>query len=1015
MFVGVLLGSVITFILSRLAPNIPYTVVVFLVGIVLAIGATFSDLDVLGDSLYLWDSIEPEVLLFVFLPALLFGDAMTVNIHHVKRTFSSALLLAGPGSLAGTFLLGAFCKVCLPYNWSWKLCWTFGAILCATDPVAVVAVLKQAGASPRLTILVVQEALYNDGAALVLFNLFFDKLLYESKLNYDIPSAILYFIRVLFISPLVGIALGLGTVFGLAMASRRLNTEDVTIQVALTICCAYLSFFVGEYMLHVSGVLCCCFAEQNTMNNIWETIEWFGNTLIFLLAGTLIVSGSNDAILQPIDFAMVIVVYLLIQLVRALLVILFYPFLMRWGLGVSLKEALFLSWAGLRGAVSITLALILTQSSVLDEVNISQEDGHRVFFLVGGVAALTLVVNATLAKKLLYYLGLVDNSSPEILIMQHYARKRIYKSVLQMLTDLNEQLPAFDEHTVAEFCKIVTLESILKNTTHNVLQRKYNLNTVYNSPNEKKVKLPTNHTSTNHNYHQFLSPLNSENRNNKLQNHHSHNDNYNDNDNDNNINIINHENVIANMEIKDDDFDNVEVEVEDEHKRPMDDHVEGELTNVFNIDLNSLSHTTTNNNNNDVDDNDNNNNDGNNKHIHNKHVNNDEENEEKRDKDTARARDRVIRDIIEAKNSVDYHNNNNNDDVNVNVNEFPASVASSSSHLGKTPGSHNKSTNVEVEDEDKIAKKDLPVSPSPSLLNLSEYFTKEMNDYHYNSQNGDDTTSINLSLLVHVRAAFLNVVRAVYWKHIEEGKLPRNSASALALLYSIDVGHDTVHTPGLQDWDALQPSLTLSAYMWLLYIANIFDMIISCVYMIPNLRCSHFTSNVPSNATSTSTSGYSGFFHRTLSSLIELRRQENGVYILSSFIEAHEYAQEKIPYYLGEEEGIDTPELALVVQESVESVTAAKAMLADIDADIISYNVSKQVARILLHTQQTMVEKFQEEGVLCPRDADILLIETHRDYVQLQREWLRRIWMTDKVSHIANAQSEKCGGVLSED
>ena len=260
MFVGLLSGTFITFLLSRFAPNLPYTVVVFLLGILLATGVEYSNFGVLGDSVVIWSAIQPELLLFVFLPALIFGEAMTLNVHHLKCTFSSSVLLAGPGSLIGTFLLGACVKVMLPYDWSWKLCFTFGAILCATDPVAVVALLKQAGAAPKLTILVVQESLYNDGAALVLFNLFYEHLLLQPENAYDAPGAIVYFIRVIVISPLLGIALGLGTICGLSFANRRLNTDDVTIQVALTLCCAYLSFFIAEFMLGVSGVLSCCFA-----------------------------------------------------------------------------------------------------------------------------------------------------------------------------------------------------------------------------------------------------------------------------------------------------------------------------------------------------------------------------------------------------------------------------------------------------------------------------------------------------------------------------------------------------------------------------------------------------------------------------------------------------------------------------------------------------------------------------------------------------------------------------------
>ena len=165
----------------------------------------------------------------------------------------------------------------LPYNWSWQLCYTFGSILCATDPVAVVALLKEVGAGmkplfliqsisiylklgPRFTMLIIQEALLNDGAALVLFNLFFDSLRIISQHNFNELGIAIYFIKVLIISPLLGAALGLGTIAIMRLATNRMKSDDTIIQVSLSLCCAYMSFFIAENLVHVSGVICCCTA-----------------------------------------------------------------------------------------------------------------------------------------------------------------------------------------------------------------------------------------------------------------------------------------------------------------------------------------------------------------------------------------------------------------------------------------------------------------------------------------------------------------------------------------------------------------------------------------------------------------------------------------------------------------------------------------------------------------------------------------------------------------------------------
>ena len=114
-------------------------------------------------SLREWSNISPGLLLFLFLPALLFGDSMEMNIRHFRRICASAVLLAGPGSLLFTFLLAACLKHMIPYSWSWDLCLVVGSILCATDPISVIALMKEAGASPSLNMLITAEALLNDG------------------------------------------------------------------------------------------------------------------------------------------------------------------------------------------------------------------------------------------------------------------------------------------------------------------------------------------------------------------------------------------------------------------------------------------------------------------------------------------------------------------------------------------------------------------------------------------------------------------------------------------------------------------------------------------------------------------------------------------------------------------------------------------------------------------------------------------------------------------------------------
>ena len=202
LFFGLVVGCFTEWFLCRYAHGIPYTVAVLLWGVLISAANVYSGdiywqcqhssimveddlkdvealvpvvvggLGTLSTSITMWAHMDPHLLLFAFLPALLFGDAMGLNKHLATKCFSPCLLLAGPGVLVGCAMTGAAAFYIFPYGWNWMFSLAFGSILAATDPVAVVALLKALGASPKLTMLITGESLMNDGAAIVMFNLF---------------------------------------------------------------------------------------------------------------------------------------------------------------------------------------------------------------------------------------------------------------------------------------------------------------------------------------------------------------------------------------------------------------------------------------------------------------------------------------------------------------------------------------------------------------------------------------------------------------------------------------------------------------------------------------------------------------------------------------------------------------------------------------------------------------------------------------------------------------------------
>jgi NhaP-type Na+/H+ or K+/H+ antiporter len=139
-------GVVAFYLLSRTLHGVPYTLVMFLAGMFMGVGVARSGLeDELSQSIELWRGVNSEVLFAVFLPGLLFKDAIGINFHLFLASFWQLMLLAFPMVLAGAMLTACIGLYIFPYGWSFMLSCTFGSILAATDPVAVAALLNEVG------------------------------------------------------------------------------------------------------------------------------------------------------------------------------------------------------------------------------------------------------------------------------------------------------------------------------------------------------------------------------------------------------------------------------------------------------------------------------------------------------------------------------------------------------------------------------------------------------------------------------------------------------------------------------------------------------------------------------------------------------------------------------------------------------------------------------------------------------------------------------------------------------
>ncbi len=461
---SILIGAFIRFAFKNI--KFPFTVILLIVGVILglftriqSIGSiSFMHLNVFFDSVAWASDIDPHLLLFIFLPILIFEAAFAMDLHTFKKTSVNSTLLAVPGVLINLFTT-AFMLMAIQYlgyglhEWTWILTLMFSAIISATDPVAVVAILKELGVSKRLTTLIEGESLLNDGTALVIFMVFLGTITAQQSQNHELVE----FLRV----SLGGVAVGLiiGILF-IRWIKRIFN--DAMVEISIVIAAAYLTFYLAEHIFHVSGVLSLVALGislggygrsfispkvQHFMKEFWELAGFIANTMIFLIVGIVITMKTTFNIQH---FIILIFIYLIIHFSRAISIISLFPLMRRSGYGVSQKEAMVLWYGGgLRGALGLSLGLIVLG---VDEKYISVEIKDEIFFYISGIVILTLLINATTSELMIKKLGLTKLSGIKKWMIQQ-SKEFKNQQLHHFLEELKSKryIKGFDEASVKTY------------------------------------------------------------------------------------------------------------------------------------------------------------------------------------------------------------------------------------------------------------------------------------------------------------------------------------------------------------------------------------------------------------------------------------------------------------------------------------------------------------------------------------------------------------------------------------
>jgi CPA1 family monovalent cation:H+ antiporter len=399
-----LIASLVAMAVRRL--RIPYTVALVIVGLLITLQSPIKF------------ELTPELILALFVPPLVFEAAFHLNLQELRRNFTGILLLAVPGVILTTFIVGII--LTLGTSLSLPVALIFGSLIAATDPVAVVALFRTLGVPKRLAGLIEAESLFNDGTAIVVFNLI---LVVALSGQFDLIDSVMGFLRVVVGGTVTGLVLGW-------LISRLIaRVDDYLIETTLTTVLAFGAYLVAE-QLHFSGVLAVVAAGLINGNigpqgmspttrivlfNFWEYMAFLANSLVFLLIGLQVNIPAIAANWQAVGWAI-----LAVLLARVIVVYGMSWIVNRVSDPIPITWQHVLNWGGFRGAICLALALSLPASLGGDR------DLLRV--MAFGVVLFTLLAQSTTMRPLIRWLRIITRGEAQLEYELRHARLAALRS-----------------------------------------------------------------------------------------------------------------------------------------------------------------------------------------------------------------------------------------------------------------------------------------------------------------------------------------------------------------------------------------------------------------------------------------------------------------------------------------------------------------------------------------------------------------------------------------------------------
>ena len=386
-----IVAALVALVAKRL--RIPYTVALVVGGLLL------------GASPLLHPPVLTKELLFaVFLPGLLFEAAFHLDAEEFWRNRLTIFSLALPAVVVGTLLIAPALVLTLRVvgvSLGWRPAFVFATLIAATDPIAVVALVRTLGAPVRLGVLIEGESLLNDGTAAVSFAA---ATAYVLGSQPNTTSLVFEFIYA------IGAAIVIGGAIGLAIGRLLGWVDDVMVMITLTTTAAYGSFLLAD-TFGASGVIAAVTAgllsgraaaqraispsDRTALREIWEYIAFALNSLVFLLIGFQTRVSELFLAWRP-----VVVAYAVVMIARILVTYAIVGLMPRRE-RLPRKWTGILAWSGLRGSLSMVLALSLPATMPQRELIVD---------MTVGVVVLSILVQGVTVSPLLRRFGLAERT-----------------------------------------------------------------------------------------------------------------------------------------------------------------------------------------------------------------------------------------------------------------------------------------------------------------------------------------------------------------------------------------------------------------------------------------------------------------------------------------------------------------------------------------------------------------------------------------------------------------------------